>query len=154
GAGRCDRVGDGVEDGYAKVGRAALARADSAHEPGPKSVHLLRVERAFAARDALDDDLRGGVEKDAHLTPTRVSWTIFCAASHALTPGSMPFLCRISRPSSMRVPLRRTTRGSFIFRLSRAVTMPLATSSPRVMPPKTLIRTPFTFGFIRITASA
>ena len=66
----------------------------------------------------------------------------------------MPFCFRISRPSSSRVPLIRTTSGSFMFRLFRAVTTPLATSSPRVIPPKTLIRTPFTLGFIRITARA
>src|SRR5919202_287119 len=66
----------------------------------------------------------------------------------------MPFCSRIWRPSSSFVPERRTTSGSFMRRLSRAWTRPRATSSPRVMPPNTLIRTPLTFGFIRITARA
>src|SRR5207249_3924003 len=150
-----DRVGDGGEHRHAKVRGSAPARAGAGDHLRPQLLHLLGVEAALAAGDPLDDHARGCVEEDAHRpTPARVSSTIFCAASHPLTPGSIPFSFRILRPSSSRVPLMRTTRGSLIFRLSRAVTTPFATSSPLVMPPKTLISTPFTLGFMRMTASA
>src|ERR1700682_6178890 len=130
---------------------AAFARARSADDLGAHRLHLLGVEAALAAGDALDDHPGRGVEQDAQAF-TLLSSTIFCAAAQAFAPGSIPFSFRILRPSSSRVPLRRTTNGSCIFKLSRADTSPLATSSPRVMPPKTFIRTPFTRGFIKITA--
>src|SRR5581483_8945756 len=145
-----DRLDDGVEHGHAEVRGSTLARRRAANELRPHLLHLPGVKGALAAGDALDDHARRGVEKDAH----RVMATIFSAASHALAPGSMPCCWRIARPSSSWVPLMRTTRGSFIFRLSRAVTRPFATSSPRVMPPNTFISTPLTFGFMRMTASA
>src|SRR5438309_7303766 len=170
GACRLDRVRHRVEHRDAEMGRPSLARADAADDLRAQGLHLFGMKRAFAAGDPLDDHRRRRVDEDAHSPPRSpgrlpraaavvgpsafVSSTIFCAAAHALTPGSMPFRFRMSRPSSSLVPLRRTTSGSFIFRLSRAVMMPLATSSPRVIPPNTLITTPLTFGFMRITASA
>src|SRR5262249_46977904 len=95
-----------------------------------------------------------GVSALSRMPIYRVISTIFSAASQPLAPSSMPFSFRMARPSSSLVPERRTTSGRVILRLSRACTRPLATSSPRVMPPKTLISTPRTLGFIRITVSA
>src|SRR5437899_12636524 len=87
--------------------------------------HLLGVERALTACDALDDDARAGVDENAHRAAGAVvNSTIFWAASHALTPGSIPAWRRIARPSSSRVPLTRTTSGSFICSRSRSVTIP------------------------------
>src|SRR5437660_151664 len=165
-----DCLGDRVEDRHADVRGPSLARARASDQVGADLAHLFGVKCAFASGDALDDYARAGVQEDAHLVmegcasppPLRgtspwdgeVTSTISLAASHALAPGSMPFCRRMARPSSSRVPLKRTTSGSFICSRSRAVTMPLATSSPRVMPPKTLIRTPLTRGFMRMTASA
>src|SRR6202011_2588744 len=170
GAGGADRLGYSVEDRHADVRGATLAGARAANQIGADLAHLLGVKCAFAPGDALDDDACAGVQQNAHLAtgalvsppPLRGtsprggedSSTIFRAASHALAPGSMPFCRKMARPSSSRVPLRRTTSGSFIWSRSRAVTMHLATSSPRVMPPKTLSSTPLTRGFMRMTASA
>src|SRR5439155_9459399 len=131
GAGCIDRVGEGVEDGQPELGRAPLAGTVADYHPGPERPHLLRVEAALASGGALHDDPCCRVEEDAHASPPRSpgrsgraaagvgtpaldSFTIFLAASQALAPGSMPFCRRISRPSSSRVPLMRTTRGSFI----------------------------------------
>src|SRR5207302_10972076 len=141
-----DRVGDGVEDRHVEVAAAAPAGADAADQARPHQLHLLGVERPLPPGDALDDDRRGSVEQDRH---QRVSSTIFRAASQPLAPGAMPFSSRMARPSSSLVPESRTTSGSFMPRWSRAVTRPRATSSPRVMPPNTLISTPRTFGFER-----
>src|SRR5262249_60412422 len=127
----------GVEARPVQVGGAALAGADAADQAGAHQLHLLGVEGALAAGDALDDDRGLGVEQDGHY---RVSSTIFWAASQPLAPGSMPLSFKIARPSSSLVPDNRTTSGRVMRRLSRACTRPLATSSPRVMPPKTLIR--------------
>src|ERR1700693_5961318 len=109
------------------MGRAALSGARSADDLGPHRQHLLGVESAFAAGDALDDHAARRIEQDAHAR-TLVSSTIFRAASQAFAPGSMPFSLRILRPSASRVPLRRTDRGSCIFTLSRSATTTLATS--------------------------
>src|SRR5438309_929974 len=169
-SGRGERRADLICQRAAARHQPDVARARASDQVGADLAHLLGVKCAFASGDALDDYARAGVQEDAHLVmegwasppPLRgtspwdgeVTSTIFLAASHALAPGSMPFCRRMARPSSSRVPLKRTTSGSFICSRSRAVTMPLATSSPRVMPPKTLIRTPLTRGFMRITASA
>src|SRR5712691_10516312 len=155
GIGGANRFRNRVEHRYAHVRGPAFAGAGAADDVGAHLAHLLGVKGSLTPGDALDDDAGAGVEENAHLAAgVLVSSTIFCAASHALTPGSMPAWRRIARPSSSRVPLRRTTSGSFICNRSRAVTMPFATSSPRVMPPKTLISTPLTRGFMRMTERA
>src|SRR5260370_1454383 len=77
-AGRRSRLGDGavdrVEHRHAEVGAAALARADATDQARAHELHLLGVERALAARDALHDDGRLGGEQDGH---QRVIPTIF-----------------------------------------------------------------------------
>src|SRR5260221_265154 len=145
GAGRDDSLRHRVEERHADRLAAALARAYTADQRGAHLLHPLGVEATLAAGDALDDDLAGRVEEDAH----RVSATIFCAASQPLSPGSIPFSRRIALPSASLVPESRTTRGSFMARFRRACSTLRSTSSARVIPPKTLIRTPLTFGFMR-----
>src|SRR5260370_2404031 len=115
----------------------ALAGVRADDHPGTDRLHLLGVKAALAPGDALHDHLRRGVERDAHLTPALDSSAIFCAASHALTPGSMPLRFRISRPSSWFLPLSRTPRGRFLFRLSRPAATPFPTSPPPATPPTT-----------------
>src|SRR5690348_827686 len=109
GACRFDGVGDGVEHRNAEMLGPAFAGTRAADDVGAEGLHLLGVKSTLAAGDALDDHLRGAIEEDAHLTPAFVNSTIFFAASHPLTPGSIPFFFRISRPSSSLVPLMRTT---------------------------------------------
>ena len=58
GAGLLDRVAHGVEDRPAFVRRAALAGRDAADDGGAVRRRLLRVERAFAAGEALDEQAR------------------------------------------------------------------------------------------------
>src|SRR5207248_9457385 len=66
GAGLVDGFGHGIEDGHALVLAAPPARDHAAHHLGAHLSHLLRVERALAAGDALYQDLVVRVEQDAH----------------------------------------------------------------------------------------
>jgi len=59
-------IGHGVEHGPAEVLGAALAGRHAAHYLGAVIHHLLRVERAFGAGEALHDDLRIFVDENAH----------------------------------------------------------------------------------------
>ncbi len=61
---------------------------------------------------------------------------------------------RICFASSAFVPTMRTTIGTSRVREPRASTMPWATSSPRVMPPKMLMRMACTFGSSRMILNA
>ena len=65
-----------------------------------------------------------------------------------------PFSCRIRTAISSLVPVRRITMGTCSGLARVAVTMPLATSSVRVMPPKMLNRMHFTFGSAVMMRSA
>ena len=56
------RLGDGVEDRPAFVGGAALARRDAADDRRAVCGGRLGVKRAFAAREALDEETRGCIE--------------------------------------------------------------------------------------------
>ena len=68
--------------------------------------------------------------------------------------GGIPASARICRPSSALVPSRRITIGARSSTRRTASTMPLATSSPRVMPPKMLMKIERTFSSWLITSSA
>ena len=59
-----------------------------------------------------------------------------------------------ARPCSALVPSRRITIGARSSTRRSASTIPLATSSPRVMPPKMLMKIDFTFWSKLITSSA
>ena len=60
----------------------------------------------------------------------------------------------ISRPCSAFVPSRRMTIGTFMSTRDSAVTIPLATSSPRVIPPKMLMKMERTLGSELMTSRA
>ena len=66
GAGLRPRLGDGVEDGQADVGLAALAGGDAADHLRAVGDRLLGVEGALAAGQALADDLGVLVDEDGH----------------------------------------------------------------------------------------
>jgi hypothetical protein len=66
GAGGRHRFLDGVEHRQAEMGAPALAGRDAADDVGAVIQHLLGVEGALVAGDALDDDRGGLVDEDAH----------------------------------------------------------------------------------------
>ena len=59
-------IGHGVEHGPAEVLGAALAGRNAAHYLGAVIHHLLRVERAFRAGEALHDNLGIFIDENAH----------------------------------------------------------------------------------------
>ena len=94
-----------------------------------------------------------GVDEDRHrrlpLLNRRRSGPLRAASSivgllMSLDAG-MPASRMIWRPSSALVPSRRITIGARRSTAASASTMPLATSSPRVMPPKMLTKIERTF---------
>src|SRR5690606_13338327 len=149
---------DRAEDGQALVNDASLAGVDPAHDLGPGGEHAAGVLRTLRARHALDDDLAVLSEPDSHQAPTAASSAARLAASSMVstssTPGSAASV-RIFRPRAALLPSSRTTSGRVTAspRLSsslNAETIPLATASQAVMPPKTLTNTDFTDGSDRM----
>ena len=84
--------------------------------------------------------------------PFATAAMIFSAASFIPSAGmtARPESLRIAFPSSTFVPSRRTTTGIVQPISFTAFTTPLAMMSHRMMPPKMLMRTPFTFGSERM----
>src|SRR5205814_1578907 len=115
--------------------------------------HLLRVERAVATGDTLHDHRGLVIEEDAHAAPF-ASCTAFCTASSMSDDAENPFSCKIFIAISSLVPVSRMTIGTLSGFCLVAVTMPFATSSVRVMPPKMLNRIAFTFGSAVMILSA
>src|SRR5438046_172503 len=71
------------------------------------------------------------------LLPVRLlAATAFWAASASVLAVSMLASARMARPSASFVPTSRTTIGTPVLTWPSADTMPLATSSQRVIPPK------------------
>src|SRR3954453_13746459 len=82
--------------------------------------------------------------------------TTFCAASHipSAVMSGRPESLRICLPRSTFVPSRRTTTGTGSPTSREALTTPSAIRSPRMMPPKILIRIAFTFLSLRMMRNA
>src|ERR1041385_2401976 len=120
----------------------------------PVGDHLPRVERAVPAGDALHQEARVLVDEDAHAARA------FAAATARFTAWSMsvraekPAAVRIWTASASFVPVSRITRGTLRESWRVASTMPFATSSHRVMPPKMLNRIAVTFGSAVMMRSA
>src|SRR5262249_49157821 len=145
GAGGPDRLVDGVEDRHlALEGLAALPRRHAAHHRGAVLQHLAGVERALAPGDALDQQPRLRVDEDAHAAPL-ASATTCCTAWSMSLSARMPTPSRMRMASTSLVPVSRMTIGTSTLNWRVAATMPLATSSVRVMPPKMLKRMAFTW---------
>src|SRR5690606_7245253 len=156
GAGLGNGAVHGIEDRHARAVRplerlSALARRDARDDRGPVLDHLPCVERAVAARDPLHDQPCAFVSKDRHDQPltqaarpasSTARWTTSSIDVDALKPAPW----RISRASCSFVPVNRITIGTRISIRRLASTIPLATSSHRVMPPKMLNRMTLTFG--------
>ena len=137
-----------VEDRDAVDVLAALAGRDAADDLRAVVAVAQAVVLALPAGQALDDDLGVLVDEDRHdrfLSSRsrarrphgrRRAWSV---PTGSLAAG-MPASSRIWRPSSAFVPSRRITIGARRSTRPSASTMPLATSSPRVMPPKMLMK--------------
>ena len=147
GAGGGHRVGHGVEDRDALDVLAALARGHAGHDLRAVVPVAQAVEAALAAGEALHDHLGVLVDEDGHGCLLR-RWrgrrrrgaaSSMVGLEISRTSG-MPASARMRRPSSALVPSRRMTIGARRSTRDSASTIPLATSSPRVMPPKMLMK--------------
>src|SRR5258708_409223 len=127
--------------------RAAFAWRDATDDVGAVLDHLLRVESAFAAGEALDEQASFFVDQYAQRAPPARA-TTFWAPS--FMPSAMvkfkPLSRRICWPTSTLVPSMRMTTGTFSFRSLAAATTPVARTSHRKMPPKILMKTALTSG--------
>src|SRR5260370_31148139 len=99
----------------------------SANHVGAVLNHLLSVEGASAAGEALDDQTRLFLNQDTHRAPPARA-TTFCAPS--FMPSEIvklrPLSRRICWPTSTLVPSMRMTTGTFSFRSLAAATTPVA----------------------------
>src|SRR5690606_2972861 len=140
---------------------AGLARVDAADDLGAGAEHPAGVLLSLGTGHALDDDARGRFEDDRHAVgpgPSFASAVALAAASSIVsTMVTSGWLAssRMRRPSTTLLPSRRTTSGLVASspRISSALTMPLATSSQAVIPPKTLTNTLLTCSSPRMTWS-
>src|SRR5690606_13055200 len=135
-----------------------LAGIDATDDVGAGGEHLGRVLGALGPGDALNDDLAAGIEEDRHVSyaPAASSAALSAALSMVSTCVTSGWLAslRMRRPSSTLLPSRRTTSGLVASspRIFSASTMPFATASQAVMPPKTLTNTLLTSGSPRMTS--
>src|SRR3954467_3232249 len=146
GAGLPHRVGHGVEDGDLVL--EALPPLPGRHPGdhlGAVLQHLAGVEGAFPSGDSLDQKASVGAGPDAHAAP-RASLTTRSTAWSISLSAVIPTSLRMRIASASLVPVSRMTIGTLTLNWRVAATMPLATSSVRVMPPKMLKRIAFTLG--------
>src|SRR5439155_297559 len=132
-----------IEDRAPQMVGAALSRGDASHDIRAVGDHLLGVEGALVAGEALDDDAGLLIEQDAHaaLTRSRASTTRSAASERvsAVRIGR-PLSVRMRRPSSTFVPASRTTSGTGTWTSRTAWTTPCATQSQRLIPANTFTR--------------
>src|SRR5581483_2171741 len=156
-AGLVDRFLHGVVDRDALDVASALAGRHARDDLGAVVPVAEAVEPPLPAGQPLDNDLRVLVDKDAHRGVPPASSTAVRAASSMVgleMKLSDSRSLRISLPCSALVPSRRMTIGGRMSTVSSACTMPLATSSPRVMPPQMLMKIACTFSSVLMTSRA
>src|SRR5690606_4396081 len=124
----------------------ALPRSHPRHHAGSVLAHLARVERSIAPCNPLYDEARILIDEDAHLPSPLARFTDHSTASSMSVIALNPAAARISAAFSSLVPVSRITIGTAMSICRVAVTMPLATSSQRVIPPKMLKRMTRTLG--------
>src|SRR4051812_2979797 len=134
---------------------AALARSYTANDLGAVLDHLLCMERAVPTGDALHDEAGVFFDENAHAAfPPVARATAFFTASSMSVIADIPFSLRIFSAISSLVPVSRITSGTLSGFCFIAVTIPLATSSVRVIPPKMLKRIALTLGSLVMMRSA
>src|SRR4029077_3423248 len=150
-AGLVARFDNRIEDREAEMGHAAFAGRGAADHFGAVGDRLLGMERAVLAGEALADHFGVFVDQDGHssapaLTLFFTAATTFCAAlSRSSAEVTLRFdSAMIFLPSSTLVPSRRTTSGTRSPTSLTAATTPSAITSHFMMPPKILIKMPFT----------
>src|SRR5690606_7158730 len=138
---------------------AGLAGGDPTDHRGAGGQHPPGVPGPLGAGHALHDAPRVLGRPDRHVPPTAPAGAAASSAALAAAPSivstcstsGLPARDRISRPAAALLPSSRTTSG-LVTRSPRcasnssACTMPLATSSQAVIPPKTLTNTALTSG--------
>src|SRR5437762_2192595 len=138
--GLADGVGNGVEHRNHAVDQlSTFAGGDTGHHLGAVADHLPRVERPVATGNALHHQAGLLIDEDAHAAAFALATACFTASSISVSAGK-PACVRIWTASSSLVPVSRMTSGTLSENALVAWTMPLATSSHRVMPPKMLNR--------------
>src|SRR4029077_4258239 len=145
-AGLVLRLLDGVEHRQPEMGGPAFAGRGAADHLGAVGDRLLGMEGAVLAGESLADHLGVFVDEDRHQTCSLTALTIFCAASSRSSAYvTLRLECAmISLPCATLVPSSRTTSGTRNPTSLTAATTPSAITSQRMMPPKMLIRIPFT----------
>src|SRR5580698_9827179 len=134
----------GIERG--KIRR--LRRAKILKEAHQLRSSLIGVDHANCVRRTCESQTKP-YRKPEHLHAAFLTaLTIFCAASSRSSAEMTlrPDLLMISLPSATLVPSSRTTSGTRKPTSLTAATTPSAMISQRMMPPKMLIKIPFTFG--------
>ena len=160
GAGGLLGVGDRGEDRDAVDVGAGLLRVGAGHHLGAVVPVAQAVEAALRAGEALVDDLGVLVDEDAMaaLPTSRPARRRPAAASSivGLEMSGSDSCSAEDRPALARRWCRRggSRSASSMSTRPRAVTMPLATSSPLVMPPKMLMKIDRTFGSLLMTSRA
>src|SRR5690349_13205605 len=157
-AGRGHGVADRAEHrdvGAVQVdGLARLARVGAADDPGPRGQHARAVLAALGAGDALDHDPALAGQEDGHPYAPFASSAARRAAPSIVATCSTTGIdasCRMRLPSAALLPSSRTTIGRSTCSprpssMPMAETIPLATASQEVMPPKTFTNTLRTLG--------
>src|SRR5881397_886264 len=150
------RLGHAVEHRESFVRRPPFARRNAANDFRSVVAALDGVECSLAAGDPLYQHARVLVSPDGHQRrPFAASTTLRAASAipSAVISGN-PDLARISFPSSTFVPSSRTTTGTGSPISFEALTTPSAMRSPRMIPPKMLMRIAFTFLSLRMIRNA
>src|SRR5215469_5021688 len=141
------RFSDRVEYGQPEVRLPAFSRSHSPDHFRAVVHRCLGMKTRFAPGESLNQDARVLIHQYAHAAAAPLAArTTFSAASRmpSATVKLNPEFFRISCPFSTLVPSIRTTIGTWIFNSRAAFTTPVASTSPRRMPPKILISTAFT----------
>src|SRR5208282_2754904 len=142
------RFGNRVEHRQVEVRGATLSGRGAADHLGAIGDRLFGMERAVLAGKALADHFGVLVDQDGHYAASLTALTIFWAAS-SRSSAEVTLrldLAMISLPSATLVPSRRTTSGTRKPTSFTAATTPSAMTSQRMIPPKILIKIPFTLG--------
>src|SRR5437762_2129390 len=130
-----------------------LAHAGEARAVGAQQPDALLAQYVVDAEHVERRDILGDAYDQWHPAALAADTALAAASSSESAVISLAS-ARIGFASSALVPTMRTTMGTSRVSVLRASTMPRATSSPRVMPPKMLMRMALTLGSLRMIRNA